>query len=394
MSSVAFLELGRAGAARSGRFSLPHGQVNTPTFMPVGTYGAVKGLSPEEVAATGAQIILGNTFHLLERPGLEVIAEHGGLHGFMHWSGPILTDSGGFQVFSLSALRRLTEEGVAFRSPRDGRPLMLTPESAMKAQSVLGSDIAMVFDECTPHPATYAQARESMERSLRWAARSQAAYRGPGVVFGIVQGGIHEDLRQRSAEGLVALDFPGYALGGLSVGESKEDMYRLVRACAPLLPADRPRYLMGVGTPEDIVTAVCAGIDLFDCVLPTRNARNGWLFTHTGIVKIRHSRYARDTAPVDGLCSCYTCRHYDRAYLHHLQRIGEMLGARLATIHNLTYYGSLLNGLREAILAGVLEEFVDTFYRMRHKESLEDNGGPYPADRAAAITDGAQRGAS
>ncbi len=394
MSSVAFLELGRAGAARAGRFSLAHGVVDTPTFMPVGTYGAVKGLCPEEVKASGAQIILGNTFHLMERPGLEVIAEHGGLHGFMNWPGPILTDSGGFQVFSLAALRRLTEEGVAFRSPRDGRPLMLTPESAMAAQSTLGSDIAMVFDECTPHPATFAEARESMERSLRWAARSRAAYAGPGVLFGIVQGGVYEALRERSLEGLVALDFAGYALGGLSVGESKEDMYRLVRACAPLLPADRPRYLMGVGTPEDIVTAVCAGIDLFDCVLPTRNARNGWLFTHDGIVKIRQSHYARDGAPVDALCSCYTCHHYDRAYLHHLQRIGEMLGARLATIHNLTYYGSLLRELREAILAGVLEEFVDTFYRMRHKRPPEGVDAPSSADRAVPMISGVQRGAS
>ncbi len=335
--------------------------------MPVGTYGAVKGMSPAEVAASGASVVLGNTFHLMERPGLSVIEAHGGLHGFMNWHGPILTDSGGFQVFSLAALRRVSEQGVAFRSPRDGRPLTLTPELAMQAQATLRSDVAMVFDECTPHPATFSEARSSMELSLRWAERSRAAYAGPGAVFGIVQGGLYEDLRGMSAEGLAGIGFDGYALGGLSVGESKADMYRLVTHCAPLLPADRPRYLMGVGTPEDIVTAVSAGIDLFDCVLPTRNARNGWLFTRSGVVKIRNSGYARDLGPVDPECRCYTCTQTTRSYLHHLQRCGEMLGARLATLHNLTYYGDLMAGLRTAILAGTLEEFVDSFYRTRHK---------------------------
>lgn len=367
MPSAPFLELARDGRARAGRLVLGHGAVLTPSFMPVGTYGAVKGMSPDEVASSGARIVLGNTFHLMERPGLAVIEEHGGLHRFMDWSGPILTDSGGFQVFSLAALRKLTEKGVVFRSPRDGRLVELTPERSMEVQAVLQSDIAMVFDECTPHPATFEQARVSMDLSLRWAERSRSAYRGPGALFGIVQGGLYEDLRGLSAEGLRALDFDGYALGGLSVGEPKQDMYRLIVHCAPLLPADKPRYLMGVGTPEDIVTAVSAGIDLFDCVLPTRNARNGWLFTRTGVVKIRNSGYAHDLRPVDPECSCYTCRHTTRAYLHHLQRCGEMLGARLATLHNLTYYGDLMRGLREAIGVAKLEEFVDSFYRTRHK---------------------------
>ncbi|MHB1513952.1 MAG: tRNA guanosine(34) transglycosylase Tgt [Acidiferrobacter sp.] len=367
MSLVPFVELGRDGRARACRLSLAHGVVATPSFMPVGTYGAVKGMSPAEVAATGASVVLGNTFHLMERPGLAVIEAHGGLHGFMDWTGPILTDSGGFQVFSLAALRRVSEQGVAFRSPRDGRPLVLTPELAMQAQATLRSDVAMVFDECTPHPATLSEARASMELSLRWAERSRAAYTGPGALFGIVQGGLYEDLRGASAEGLRRIGFDGYALGGLSVGESKADMYRLVTHCAPLLPADRPRYLMGVGTPEDIVTAVSAGIDLFDCVLPTRNARNGWLFTRSGVVKIRNSGYARDLGPIDPDCRCYACTRTTRSYLHHLQRSGEMLGARLATLHNLTYYGDLMAGLRTAILAGKLEEFVDSFYRTRHK---------------------------
>lgn len=367
MPPAPFFEMARDGRARLGRLLLGHGPVLTPSFMPVGTYGTVKGMSPEELAGAGASIVLGNTFHLMERPGLAVLEEHGGLHKFMDWSGPILTDSGGFQVFSLAALRKLTEKGVVFRSPRDGRLVELTPERSMEVQAVLRSDIAMVFDECTPHPATFEQARASMELSLRWAQRSRSAYRGPGALFGIVQGGLYEDLRGASAEGLTALDFDGYALGGLSVGEPKKDMYRLVAHCAPLLPADRPRYLMGVGTPEDIVTAVTAGIDLFDCVLPTRNARNGWLFTRSGVVKIRNSGYAHDLGPVDAECSCYTCRHTTRAYLHHLQRCGEMLGARLATLHNLTYYGDLMRGLREAIGAAKLEEFVDSFYRTRHK---------------------------
>ncbi len=386
MSLVPFVELGRDGRARAGRLSLGHGVVATPSFMPVGTYGAVKGMSPAEVAATGASVVLGNTFHLMERPGLAVIEAHGGLHRFMDWQGPILTDSGGFQVFSLAALRRVSEQGVAFRSPRDGRPLMLTPELAMQAQATLRSDVAMVFDECTPHPATVSEARASMELSLRWAERSRAAYTGPGALFGIVQGGLYEDLRGASAEGLAAIGFDGYALGGLSVGESKADMYRLVTHCAPLLPADRPRYLMGVGTPEDIVTAVSAGIDLFDCVLPTRNARNGWLFTRDGVVKIRNSGYARDLGPIDPACHCYTCTHTTRSYLHHLQRSGEMLGARLATLHNLTYYGDLMAGLRTAILGEKLEEFVDSFYRTRHKRPPRTLGELPEDDMADSIT--------
>ncbi len=386
MSLVPFVELGRDGRARACRLSLAHGVVATPSFMPVGTYGAVKGMSPAEVAATGASVVLGNTFHLMERPGLAVIEAHGGLHGFMDWAGPILTDSGGFQVFSLAALRRVSEHGVAFRSPRDGRPLVLTPELAMQAQATLRSDVAMVFDECTPHPATLSEARASMELSLRWAERSRAAYTGPGALFGIVQGGLYEDLRGASAEGLTRIGFDGYALGGLSVGESKADMYRLVTHCAPLLPTDRPRYLMGVGTPEDIVTAVSAGIDLFDCVLPTRNARNGWLFTRSGVVKIRNSGYARDLGPIDPDCRCYACTRTTRSYLHHLQRSGEMLGARLATLHNLTYYGDLMAGLRTAILAGTLEEFVDSFYRTRHKRPPRTLG-ELPEDcRADPIT--------
>ncbi len=385
MPPVPFLELGRDGRARHGRLSLAHGSVLTPSFMPVGTYGTVKGLSAPEIAMTGASIVLGNTFHLMERPGLAVIEAHGGLHRFMDWSGPILTDSGGFQVFSLAALRKVSEDGVAFRSPRDGSARILTPELAMAAQASLGADIAMVFDECTPHPASYGEARASMELSLRWAERSRVAYRGPGAVFGIVQGGLYEDLRGLSAEGLRRIGFDGYALGGLSVGEPKADMYRLIAQCAPALPADRPRYLMGVGTPEDIVTAVCAGIDLFDCVLPTRNARNGWLFTRTGVVKIRNSGYAQDLGPVDPDCACYTCTHTTRSYLHHLQRSGEMLGARLATVHNLTYYGDLMRGLREAIAAGRLEQFVDSFYRTRHKRPPRALG-ELPEAEVTAVT--------
>ncbi len=367
MSRIPFTELGRDGPARTGRLALAHGLVDTPAFMPVGTYGAVKGLSAPEIRASGARMVLGNTFHLMDRPGLEVIAGHGGVDQFMDWSGPILTDSGGFQVFSLAALRTVTETGVTFRSPRDGAPRVLTPELSMAAQTALASDIAMVFDDCTPYPASHEEACASMALSLRWAARCRAHYAGPGLLFGIVQGGLYEDLRARSAEGLIALDFGGYALGGLSVGEPKAELYRLVARLAPVLPADRARYLMGVGTPEDIVTAVSAGMDLFDCVLPTRNARNGWLFTRTGVVKIRNSGYAADRRPVDPECGCYTCRNTTRAYLHHLQKSREMLGARLATVHNLTYYGDLMVGLRAAISAARLEEFVDSFYRSRHK---------------------------
>ena len=342
----------RHGAARRGVLELAHGRVDTPAFMPVGTYGAVKGVSPDEVAASGAQIVLGNTFHLWLRPGLEVVARHGGLHRFMGWPRPILTDSGGFQVFSLGALRKITEEGVHFASPVNGDRLFLTPEESMRIQQVLDSDIAMVFDECTPYPASEAQAAHSMRLSLRWAERSKAAWRGANALFGIVQGGMHEGLREASLAGLQAIGFDGYAVGGLSVGEPREARARIAAHIVPRLPADRPRYLMGMGTPEDIVEAVAAGIDMFDCVLPTRNARNGWLFTRSGDVKIRNARYRDDPAPLDERCGCMTCRNFTRAYLHHLQKTNEMLGARLNTLHNLHYYQELMRELRAAVEAG------------------------------------------
>ncbi len=348
----------RDGAARRGRLSLAHGTVETPAFMPVGTYGAVKGVAPSDLRQFGAQIVLSNTFHLWLRPGLEVIGLHGGLHRFMGWDGPILTDSGGFQVFSLGALRKISEEGVQFQSPVNGDRCFLSPEEAMRIQRVLGSDVVMIFDECTPYPADPGQAAESMRLSLRWAERSKRAHEGnPNALFGIVQGGMYENLREESLDGLTAMGFDGYAIGGLSVGEPKADMRRILRHTAPRLPADAPRYLMGMGTPRDIVEAVQAGIDMFDCVLPTRNARNGWLFTSEGVVKLRNSRYRNDTAPLDPRCACPTCRHFTRAYLHHLQRVNEMLGARLNTLHNLHYYQALMAGLRQAITAGKLADF-------------------------------------
>ena len=356
----------RCGAARRGRLHLPHGTVETPCFMPVGTYGAVKGLAPEDLAALGAEVVLGNTFHLWLRPGLEVIAAHGGLHRFMGWNGPILTDSGGFQVFSLGALRRISEEGVHFASPVNGDRLFLTPEESMRIQRVLDSDIVMAFDECTPYPASPDAAAQSMRMSLRWAERSRAAHESnPNALFGIVQGGMYEDLRSRSVEGLLGIGLDGYAIGGLSVGEPKPEMRRILAHTAALLPEDAPRYLMGVGTPEDIVEAVGRGIDLFDCVLPTRNARNGWLYTRTGTLRIRNARYRFDTAAIDPECPCPACRGFTRAYLHHLQRVGEMLGARLATIHNLTYYQGLMRELREAVAAGTLEDWIARFREMR-----------------------------
>jgi len=346
------------GAARAGLLELPHGAVETPVFMPVGTYGAVKGVSPQELQGVGASIVLGNTFHLWLRPGLDVIAAHGGLHRFMGWSGPILTDSGGFQVFSLAELSKITEEGVRFQSPVNGDRLMLTPEESMRIQRVLDSDIVMVFDECTPYPADEARAAASMRLSLRWAQRCRQAHEGnPNALFGIVQGGMYEALRDESLAGLLAIGFDGYALGGLSVGEPKEDMLRILRHTAPRLPADRPRYMMGVGTPQDIVDAVRAGIDMFDCVLPTRNARNGWVYTREGILKLRNARFAADTRPLDEACACYTCRHFTRAYLHHLQRMNEMLGARLNTLHNLHFYQGLMAALRAAIREGRLAGF-------------------------------------
>ena len=342
----------RDGAARRGVLELTHGRVDTPAFMPVGTYGAVKAVSPAELRELGAQIVLGNTFHLWLRPGLEVIERHGGLHRFMGWGGPILTDSGGFQVFSLGALRQIAEQGVRFASPINGDRLFLTPEESMRIQQVLNSDIAMVFDECTPYPATEAEAANSMRLSMRWAERSRGAWQSSNALFGIMQGGMYERLRDESLAELVRIGFDGYAIGGLSVGEPPEERARIVAHLVPRMPQAAPRYLMGMGTPEDLIAAVGAGIDLFDCVLPTRNARNGWLFTRHGDLKIRNARHRNDASPLDQHCSCYTCRHFTRAYLYHLQKTNEILGARLNTLHNLHYYQELMQTLRRAIEAG------------------------------------------
>jgi queuine tRNA-ribosyltransferase len=352
--------------ARRGRLTFPRGVVETPAFMPVGTYGTVKAMTPEELRAVGAEMILGNTFHLMLRPGTEVIRAHGDLHDFMHWSGPILTDSGGFQVFSLADLRSISEEGVRFQSPVNGDRVLMTPESSMQVQRELGSDVVMIFDECTPYPATEEQARHSMELSLRWAQRSREAHGdNPAALFGIVQGGMYPELRARSAEGLMAIGFDGYAIGGLSVGEPEHERLATLDVTLPLLPPNRPRYLMGVGRPEDIVEAVRRGVDLFDCVMPTRNARNGFLYTRQGILRIRNARYRDDPGPVDPECGCYTCRNYSRAYLKHLDKCNEILGPRLATIHNLHYYQDLMRGLRAAIVAGQLDRFVAGFYAAR-----------------------------
>ncbi len=364
--------LGTDGAARRGRLTLARGTVETPAFMPVGTAGSVKGVTAEELVGCGAEIVLGNTFHLMLRPGAEVVRAHGGLHSFMHWPRPILTDSGGFQVFSLSGMRKLSEEGVRFRSPVDGGPVFLDPERSMAVQRALGSDIAMVFDECTPWPATEQQARESMELSLRWSARSRAAYDaepGPGVLFGIVQGGMYGALRRASLEGLLQTGFDGLAIGGLAVGEPEDQRLAVLSELLPLMPPGQPRYLMGVGRPEDLVESVALGIDMFDCVMPTRHARNGHLFVPWGVMNIRNARYAEDTGPIDPDCGCYTCRHYSRAYLRHLDRCGEMLGPRLNTLHNLHYYLSLMRGLRDAIAAGRLDEFRRAFYAGRQTGS-------------------------
>ncbi len=353
-------------AARRGALELAHGTVQTPAFMPVGTYGTVKAMSPAELRDIGAHIVLGNTFHLWLRPGLDVIAAHGGLHRFMGWDGPILTDSGGFQVWSLGELRKITEEGVKFRSPVNGDPCFLTPEESMRIQKTLNSDIVMIFDECTPYPASHDQARASMELSLRWAARSKTAHAGnPNALFGIIQGGMYEDLRDVSLAGLKDIGFDGYAIGGLSVGEPKDDMLRILTHTVPQMPADKPRYLMGVGTPEDLVAAVSRGVDMFDCVMPTRNARNGWLFTRFGDVKIKNAQHKSDTGPLDPECACYTCRNFTRAYLHHLHRVGEILGARLNTIHNLHYYQELMQGMRSAIETGTFAAFAAGFARQR-----------------------------
>ncbi len=351
-----------SGAARTGLLQTQRGDVRTPAFMPVGTYGTVKAMTPGEVRETGADIILGNTFHLMLRPGTTVIEKHGGLHGFMQWNRPILTDSGGFQVWSLAERRKITEKGVTFASPIDGSKVFMGPEESMAVQKALGSDIVMIFDECTPYPATTQQASESMELSLRWAERSKRAHEGnPSALFGIVQGGMHEDLRVRSARSLVDIGFDGYAIGGLSVGEPHDERDRVLDFTVPELPVDRPRYLMGVGRPQDIVAGVLRGIDMFDCVMPTRNARNGYLFTSRGVLKIRNARYEQDTTPIDQECDCETCRNYSRAYIKHLDRCNEILGARLMTIHNLRVYQRLMQGLREAIALGNLDSFVSAF---------------------------------
>lgn len=363
------------GAARRARLTLTHGTVETPVFMPVGTYGTVKAMAPNELLDLGAQIVLGNTFHLWLRPGTDIIQAHGGLHRFMNWEGPILTDSGGFQVFSLGALRKISEEGVRFASPINGDRLFLTPETSMRIQHQLNSDIVMIFDECTPYPADHRQAEESMQLSLRWAKRSRDEHQrleNTNALFGIVQGGMFEDLRDISLAGLTELDFDGYAIGGLSVGEPKEDMARILAHTAPRLPTHRPRYLMGVGTPEDLVFAVSQGIDMFDCVMPTRNARNGWLFTRHGDIKIKNASHKADLGPLDPGCSCYTCTHFSRAYLHHLHRTGEILGARLNTLHNLHYYQTLMRELRDAIAE---QRFNDYVLRFQHDRAGEQTGG-------------------
>jgi queuine tRNA-ribosyltransferase len=351
------------GAARRGRMRLDRGTVETPVFMPVGTYATVKAMTPEELEDCGTELIVANTFHLMLRPGADQIEAHGGLHEFMHWRRPILTDSGGFQVYSLGEMRRISEEGVSFRSPVNGDAVFLDAETSMAVQRSLDSDIVMVFDDCTPLPASESETRASMERTLRWAARSRDAHGdSDAALFGIVQGGLDTELRRRSLEGLMALGFDGFALGGLSVGETRAEREQVLEDIVSGMPADRPRYLMGVGTPEDIVEAVRRGIDMFDCVLPTRNARNGHLFVAGGVVRIRNARHRTDTGPLDEDCGCYTCRHYSRAYLHHLDRCGEILGARLGTIHNLYYYQSLMRDLRAAIEAGRLTDFVSAFY--------------------------------
>jgi len=403
------------GSARLGRLTLTHGVVETPAFMPVGTYGTVKAMTPEELEGLGAHIVLGNTFHLMLRPGPDIVDAHGGLHRFMHWSRPILTDSGGFQVFSLKSLRKITEEGVRFRSPIDGSEVRLTPEDSMDVQLKLRSDIAMALDDCTPYPATESEARESMERSMRWAARSHTHYyrerrdrsvrradtddtgstggdggdarqfkdarsalepnrpltEPPGGLFGIIQGGMHTSLRLASLETLTKLDFPGFAVGGLAVGEPEEERLRVLESVVPHMPAERPRYLMGVGRPEDIVAAVLRGIDMFDCVMPTRHARNGHLFTSKGVINIRNSAHQSDLGPVDSECGCYTCRNYSRSYLRHLDRCNEILGSRLNTIHNLHFYLDLMRTIRGAIAEGRLTSWAAGYLASRRQGGLD-----------------------
>jgi queuine tRNA-ribosyltransferase len=355
-----------SGRARRGELDFPRGKVQTPAFMPVGTYGTVKGMLPRDIVEIGAEIILGNTFHLMLRPGTEVVKKHGDLHDFIQWQGPILTDSGGFQVFSLGDMRKITEKGVEFKSPINGSPVFIDPEKSMQVQRDLGSDVVMIFDECTPYPATEKQANDSMQLSLRWAERSKQAHGdNPSALFGIVQGGMYESLRDESMAGLEEIGFDGYAIGGLSVGEPKEDMVRILEHLGDKMPADKPRYLMGVGKPADLVEAVLRGIDMFDCVMPTRNARNGHLFTSTGVIKIRNAVHRGDTAPLDENCDCYTCQNFSRGYLHHLDKCGEILGAQLNTIHNLRYYQNLMSGMRDAIENDCLDQFVNDFYQQQ-----------------------------
>jgi len=359
-----------SGRARRGRLTFERGVVDTPAFMPVGTCGTVKGMRPEQVAESGAQILLGNTFHLMLRPGTDIIRAHGGLHEFMNWPGPILTDSGGFQVFSLGDLRKITEQGVHFRSPINGDAVFLGPEESMAVQRALGADIVMIFDECTPYPASPDEARASMELSLRWAQRSRAAHGdSEAALFGIVQGGMYTDLRLESLQGLTDIGFDGYAIGGLSVGEPHEERIKVLDTLDPAMPADRPRYLMGVGTPEDIVESVLRGVDMFDCVMPTRNARNAHLFTASGTKRLRNARFRDDPRPLDADCDCYTCRNYSRAYLHHLDKCNEILGGHLNTVHNLHYYQQLMSGLRRAIEDDGMGEFVAEFYTKRHQSA-------------------------
>lgn len=356
--------------ARRGTLKFPRGDVQTPAFMPVGTYGTVKGLNPDQINDLGADIILGNTFHLMLRPGTEIIKQHGDLHDFIGWDKPILTDSGGFQVFSLGDMRKITEEGVTFQSPVNGEKVLMTPESSMQVQRDLGSDIVMIFDECTPYPATEKEAADSMRMSLRWAKRSKDAHGdNPSALFGIIQGGMYEDLRDESLEGLTDIGFDGYAIGGLSVGEPKPDMMRVLKHTAPKMPKDKPRYLMGVGKPEDLVEGVRRGVDMFDCVMPTRNARNSHLFTSTGVLKIRNAANRTSTEPVDSECDCYTCKNFTRAYLHHLDKCKEILGATLNSIHNLHYYQTLMAGLRRSLEEGTFADFVDEFYAKRGMET-------------------------
>jgi queuine tRNA-ribosyltransferase len=354
------------GDARRGQIGFPRGTIETPAFMPVGTYGTVKAMTPEELVGIGAEIILGNTFHLMLRPGMEVINEFGGLHKFMHWDKPILTDSGGFQVFSLAESRKITEEGAHFKSPIDGSKVFLGPEEAIQIQHDLNSDIVMIFDECTPYPATEKEASDSMQLSLRWARRSKEAHgNNENALFGIVQGGMYKSLREESLNRLKEIGFDGYAIGGLSVGEPVDLMMEVLDNIMPGMPEDKPRYLMGVGTPENLVESVRRGIDMFDCVMPTRNARNGHLFTEVGDIRIRNATHRYDQSPVDENCACYTCQNYSRAYLHHLDKTNEILGARLNTIHNLYYYQYLMKGLRDAIEKNELSEFIAQFYSKR-----------------------------